>query len=120
MKVIGITGNSGSGKSTICEIIKENYNSKIIDADKVAKKLTASQTEYLQEIIKTFGDNIVFLGTATFGGGSYIIFASDLDVRWEDYVSSQIDKELIAGIYQNDHMGYYNQVLYPDHVRQAR
>ncbi len=59
MKVIGITGNSGSGKSTICEIIKENYNSKIIDADKVAKKLTASQTEYLQEIIKTFGDNIV-------------------------------------------------------------
>lgn len=37
MKVIGITGNSGSGKSTICEIIKENYNSEIIDADKVAK-----------------------------------------------------------------------------------
>ena len=59
MKVIGITGNSGSGKSTICEIIKENYNSEIIDADKVAKKLTASQTEYLKEIIKTFGDNII-------------------------------------------------------------
>lgn len=84
------------------------------------ESLADLEEKALQEINKTFGDNIVFLGTATFGGGSYIIFASDLDVRWEDYVSSQIDKELIAGIYQNDHMGYYNQVLYPDHVRQAR
>ena len=84
------------------------------------ESLADLEEKALQEINKTFGDNIVFLGTATFGGGSYIIFASDLDVRWEDYVSSQIDKELIAGIYQNDHMGYCNQVLYPDHVRQAR
>ena len=84
------------------------------------ESLADLEEKALQEINKTFGDNIVFLGTATFGGGSYIIFASDLDVRWEDYVSSQIDKELIAGIYQNDHMGYYNQALYPDHVRQAR
>lgn len=59
MKIIGITGNSGSGKSTICQIIKENYNSEIIDADKVAKKLTNSETEYLKEIIKTFGNIIV-------------------------------------------------------------
>ena len=84
------------------------------------ESLADLEEKALQEINKTFGDNIVFLGTATFGGGSYIIFASDLDVRWEDYVSSQIDKELIAGIYQNDHMGYYNQSVYPDHVRQAR
>ena len=59
MKIIGITGNSGSGKSTICQIIKENYNSEIIDADKVTKKLTNSETEYLKEIIKTFGNIIV-------------------------------------------------------------
>ena len=59
MKIIGITGNSGSGKSTVCEIIKENYNAKIIDADKVAKRLTSSDTEYLKEIIKTFGKSIL-------------------------------------------------------------
>ena len=31
MKIIGITGNSGSGKSIVCEIIKENFNAEIID-----------------------------------------------------------------------------------------
>lgn len=59
MKIIGITGNSGSGKSIVCEIIKENFNAEIIDADKIAKNLTASDTKYLQEIIKTFGNSIL-------------------------------------------------------------
>ena len=39
MKVIGITGSSGSGKSTVCDILKREYNVKIIDADKIAKQL---------------------------------------------------------------------------------
>ena len=59
MKIIGVTGNSGSGKSTVCKIIKENYDARIIDADEVAKSLTSSDTQYLQEIIKTFGTDIL-------------------------------------------------------------
>ena len=38
MKIIGITGNSGSGKSTISKLISKNYEAKIIDADKIAKR----------------------------------------------------------------------------------
>ena len=34
MNIIGITGNSGSGKSTVSKMINENYNAKIIDADR--------------------------------------------------------------------------------------
>lgn len=59
MKVIGITGSSGSGKSTVCDILKREYNVKIIDADKIAKQLSKKGTSYLNNIVKEFGENIL-------------------------------------------------------------
>lgn len=59
MKVIGITGTSGSGKTTVCNIIEENYNIKRIDADKIAKELAQKGTEYFNEIVEYFGENIL-------------------------------------------------------------
>ena len=58
MKIIGITGSSGSGKSTVCEILNEKYNVKIIDADKIAKELLTSGTEYFSDVISKFGREI--------------------------------------------------------------
>ena len=47
MKVIGITGPSGAGKTTLSTILKSNYSSFIIDADEVARKLSNdSKTKY--------------------------------------------------------------------------
>lgn len=57
--VIGITGSSGAGKSTICKMIKDEYKVKIIDADKVAKKLSRKGTNYIIDIIEKFGKDIV-------------------------------------------------------------
>ncbi len=60
MKVIGITGSSGSGKTTISEILGKRQDTKVINADKMAKKLTNSETEYFLEIKEAFQkDNIV-------------------------------------------------------------
>lgn len=59
MKIIGITGNSGSGKSTIAKIIKKQSQGMIIDADKIAKNMTTSNTMYLKEIANTFGTEVV-------------------------------------------------------------
>lgn len=58
MKIIGITGSSGSGKSTVCEILKEKYNVKIIDADKIAKELLKVGTEYYKDVVSKFGTEI--------------------------------------------------------------
>lgn len=57
--VIGVTGSSGAGKSTICEILELNYKVKIINADKIARKLSKKGTNYVIDIIKIFGKNIV-------------------------------------------------------------
>lgn len=59
MKIIGLTGNSGAGKSTVCEILKKKYQVEIIDADQVAKQLTQGKTAYLEHIIKQFGEEIL-------------------------------------------------------------
>lgn len=59
MRIVGVTGSSGAGKSTICEIIEKKYNAKIIDADKVAKQLTRKDSLYLKAIIEYFGNEII-------------------------------------------------------------
>ncbi len=59
MKIIGITGNSGSGKSTVSKMISENYNAKIIDADRIAKETTKNNGEYLQAIRQAFGEDVI-------------------------------------------------------------
>ena len=50
--IIGITGSSGAGKSTICEILQIKYNVTVINADKLTKKLAKKGTEYLNYIVK--------------------------------------------------------------------
>lgn len=57
--VIGITGSSGAGKSTICEILENEYKVKIINADKIAKKLSKKGSNYIIDIISKFGADIV-------------------------------------------------------------
>ena len=57
--IIGITGSSGAGKSTVCEIVKNKYNARIIDADKICKELCRKGSVYLEEIVEKFGKGIL-------------------------------------------------------------
>lgn len=53
---IGITGNIGSGKSTVSEyLINKGYS--VIDADKIVKKIY-NDPEYIEKMIQTFGPQI--------------------------------------------------------------
>lgn len=59
MKILGVTGTSGSGKSTFSKILGEREDIKVVDADKVAKDLSVPGTEYLQDIVNAFGTGIL-------------------------------------------------------------
>lgn len=59
MKIIGVTGSSGAGKTTICTILEKKYLAHVIDADKVAKRLTKKGTMYLNSIVDYFGIGIL-------------------------------------------------------------
>ena len=57
--MIGITGGVGCGKSTVLNLIKENFNALIIMADDVAKDLMKKGKKGYDETIAFFGDEII-------------------------------------------------------------
>lgn len=98
--IIGITGSSGAGKSTVCEMIEKTYNSKTITADKIARKLSEKGTEYLNEIIQRFGNNILTEnGDLNRRKLANIIYSSkqkrqELNQITFKYIKKEIEKEI--------------------------
>jgi dephospho-CoA kinase len=58
MKILGLTGGIGSGKSTAAQILSE-FGAKVIDADKVAHEVFNPGTEGLQKVVETFGEGVL-------------------------------------------------------------
>lgn len=60
MKIIGITGNSGTGKDTVSTIIEmSNENVLVIDADKIVKKNQKKGCNYYEKLVNLFGEEII-------------------------------------------------------------
>jgi len=58
MKIIGLTGGIGSGKSTVSQFLAE-MGAVVINADEVAHEALQSDIELQQEIVADFGDQIL-------------------------------------------------------------
>ncbi len=58
MLTIGVTGGTGSGKSTVCSYLKEK-GAKIIDADALAREIVEKGKPALSEIVEAFSDEIL-------------------------------------------------------------
>jgi len=61
MKVIGLTGGIGSGKSTVSGFLAE-LGAVIIDADKVGREALKPSTEVWREVVAAFGRQILTPG----------------------------------------------------------
>lgn len=58
MKIIGITGGIGSGKSTVSRTLRD-LGAAVVDADILAKNVTASGSEAVLELVEYFGKDII-------------------------------------------------------------
>lgn len=59
MKIIGITGGVGSGKSAVLQLLQQEYGAVVVQLDEVAKKLQKKGTPCWNEIVEAFGTEIL-------------------------------------------------------------
>ena len=59
MKIIGLTGPTGAGKSSL-KTVAENLGYKVIDCDITARKAVEKGTKGLMALVNTFGEDILF------------------------------------------------------------
>lgn len=101
MKVIGLTGGIGSGKSTVSQFLAE-LGAVIIDADKVGHEAFKPETEIWREVVAAFGKQIVTpddtinrekLGTIVFGNSKARERLNQImHPRMYDLVKAQIEE----------------------------
>ncbi len=100
MKIIGITGGVGAGKSTVLNFLKEMCNCEIVMADDVAKDLMKKGGVLTETAYSLFGDNAYLdngnINAALVAG---IIF-SDAAIRkeWENAVHPAVKEEILHRI----------------------
>jgi len=59
LKVIGITGGIGAGKSTILRILEEEWNAFVLEADKVGHQVMEPGGCCYDAVIRLFGEQII-------------------------------------------------------------
>ncbi len=60
MRIIGITGGVGSGKSRVLSYLEDTYGAVVCQADHVAWELQNPGTDCYREIVKCFGKGILY------------------------------------------------------------
>lgn len=58
MRIIGLTGGIGTGKSTVSSIM-HNLGAKIIDADIISRQIVAKGSSVLARIAEAFGNEVI-------------------------------------------------------------
>ena len=96
MLIIGVTGNIGSGKSTVCQILAK-LGATIIDADKLAHETYKPHNQTWQELINAFGKDIV-------------------------KANGEIDRQKLGQIVFSDPnaLAQLNQIVHPEAYRMAQ
>lgn len=90
MKVIGLTGGTGSGKSTVATYL-ENKGCVIIDADEISRELTKPGGEALEPIRRRFGDEVFFEdGTLDRKKLGTIVFNDNVKLRSLEAITTDI------------------------------
>ena len=123
MKIIGITGGVGAGKSYILDYIQENYKARIIKTDEAAELLRTPGHRCYEKIVELLGNAILNENkTINKNKMAELIFSNQeklekingiIHPEVNRYVMEEIEKEKIAG--ENDYFFIESALLIENH-----
>lgn len=110
MKIIGLTGSVGSGKTTIAHILEKEFGAKLLIMDEIGHLFMKPGTKGYRQIIETFGKDILegkkegnpidrkLLGAKVFGNAEQIEKLNQIiHPLVNQYVMDSIQKEREKG-----------------------
>jgi len=107
MKVIGLTGGIGSGKSTVSQLLSE-LGASVLDADKVGHQCYQPGAEAWKDVVDAFGEEIIApdesidrkkLGAIVFGDPEALIRLNQImHARMYDIMADQIEEYRLGGV----------------------
>lgn len=110
MKVIGLTGTVGCGKSTVGRIIQDNFSAKLVKTDELGHLAIQKGSSGYNNVIRIFGKGILMesgeidrkiLGEIVFESKERLNKLNEIiHPRVKRYLSEDILKETHAGEYQ--------------------
>lgn len=99
--IIGLTGGTGSGKSTVAQYFRD-CGILVIDTDKIARQLLETDQPILKEVIQHFGPKILQKdGTLNRAKLRMIVFESEADRHWLEALLHPLIKEKILQYSKN-------------------
>ncbi len=98
MKVVGICGSSGSGKSTVCDFFRKR-GVPVLDCDEIYHELVSHPTKCLLELADVFGENIISdgaldrkaLGKIVFSDKAKLLKLNEISHR---HVKNELDERI--------------------------
>lgn len=89
ISIVGLTGMSGAGKSTVCGVFAE-YGYEIVDCDNICRKVAAAGSPFLNEISERLSPKLI---------------------KPDGSLDRELTARLIFG--DNDKRTLYNKLIYP-------
>ena len=112
MKVIGLTGGIGTGKSTVSAYLKQK-NIPIVDADQIAREITAPGSPVLDDIRALLGDDVFFEdGTMDRQKVASVIFSNqELLSAYEALTTAEAVRRCILELEEYRQKGNYDMAV---------
>lgn len=116
MKIVGLTGGIGSGKTTVANIFSEYYNIAVYIADVEAKKLMNTSLSIKEKLIYSFGEESYIDGKLNREFISNIVFKNKEKLsELNDIVHPEVRnhfQEFVKNNFHQEYIIYENAILF--------